>query len=110
MGETSFKLVFQITKMFYYHMFIRKSRQKRQFLPHQQTSSFSILHFTHCSVAFNDDIQQFMRLTKQPKIYNNFHSVQHLGWGWFRIKLGRWEGLPIQEETVLFIVVDKVPH
>ena len=51
-----------------------------------------------------------MRLTKQPKIYNNFHSVQQLGRGWFRIKLGWLHGLPIQEETILLIVVDKVPH
>ena len=65
-----------------------KPDEKVSFLPHQQTSSFSVLHFTHRSVSFNDDIQQFMRLTKQPKVYNNFHSVQQLGRGWLRIKLG----------------------
>ena len=36
-------------------------------LPHKKTSSFSILHFTHRSIAFDNDIQQFMRFTKQPK-------------------------------------------
>ena len=69
MGKTSFKLVLQITKL---KIIICSPENpakmgKVRKLPHKKTSSFSILHFTHCSIAFDNDIQQFMCFTKQPK-------------------------------------------